>query len=117
MYTTIEYRKEDQEECLSTIDRALQVLGGKWSFLVLTQLYLGPQRFNQLRRRLGDINTKSLTDTLRHLEQNKIIQREVYPTVPVTVEYSLTEKGRDFQSVLIEMYNWGSKWKEGHKPL
>jgi DNA-binding HxlR family transcriptional regulator len=88
------------------------VLGGKWSFLVLAQLYIRPQRFNQLRRGLGDINTKSLTDTLRHLEQNEIIQRKVFPTVPVTVEYSLTEKGRDFQAVLLEMYNWGHKWGE-----
>jgi DNA-binding HxlR family transcriptional regulator len=112
MYKTMEYKKADEEACLSTIDRALQVLGGKWSFLVLAQLYLGPLRFNQLRKRLGDINTKSLTDTLRHLEQNKIIQRKVYPTVPVTVEYSLTEKGKDFQGVLIEMYNWGQKWGE-----
>ncbi len=112
MFITIEYRKEDEEKCLSTIKQALQVLGGKWSFLVLTQLYIGPQRFNQLRKQLGDINTKSLTDTLRHLEQNEVIQRTVFPTVPVTVEYSLTEKGRDFQAVLLEMYNWGHKWGE-----
>ncbi len=111
MFINIEYRKEDEEKCLSTIKLALQVLGGKWSFLVLAQLYIRPRRFNQLRRELGDINTKSLTDTLRHLEQNAIIQRRVFPTVPVTVEYSLTEKGRDFQAVLLEMYNWGHKWE------
>ncbi len=78
--------------------------------MVLAQLYARPRRFNQLRRHLSEISTKSLTDTLRHLEQNEVIQRKVFPTVPVTVEYSLTEKGREFQAILIELYNWGHKW-------
>jgi DNA-binding HxlR family transcriptional regulator len=100
------------ERCLPPIRDALQVFGGKWSCLILAHLYISPQRFNQLRRKLGDISTKALTDALRHLEQNEIIQRKVFPTVPVTVEYSLTEKGRDFQAVLVEMYNWGYKWRK-----
>jgi DNA-binding HxlR family transcriptional regulator len=98
------------ERCLPPIREALQVVGNKWSTLVLAHLFIGPQRFNQLRRMLGEISTKALTDTLRHLERNEIVERKVFPTVPVTVEYSLTEKGRDFQLVLIEMYNWGQKW-------
>ncbi|WP_419182257.1 winged helix-turn-helix transcriptional regulator [Paenibacillus radicis (ex Xue et al. 2023)] len=57
-------------------------------------------------------STKSLTDILRHLEQNEIIQRQVFPTVPVTVEYSLTDRGRDFQKVLHEMHSWRLKWSE-----
>lgn len=115
MYIKFEHlvhNKANEEECLASINHALQILGGKWSFLVLAQLNIRPQRFNQLRRRLNDVSTKSLTDTLRHLEQNGIVQREVFPTVPVTVEYSLTEKGREFQAVLLEMYNWGHKWRE-----
>ena len=99
-----------EEKCLPPIREALHILGGKWSFLVLAQLYIRPHRFNQLRRKVDDISTKALTDTLRHLEHNEIIHRQVFPTVPVTVEYSLTEKGREFQSVLIEMYRWGQKW-------
>ncbi len=91
-------------------DREGGPVGGKWSFLVLTQLYISPLRFNQLRRKLDDISTKALTDTLRHLESNDIIHRQVFPTVPVTVEYSLTEKGKDFQTVLIAMYHWGQRW-------
>jgi DNA-binding HxlR family transcriptional regulator len=113
MYISLEHivhNKENEEKCLSAINNALQILGGKWSFLVLAQLYMRPQRFNQLRRQLNDISTKSLTDTLRHLEHNAIVQRKVFPTVPVTVEYSLTEKGREFQAVLLEMFKWGHKW-------
>lgn len=103
------YSKE--KKCLVAIGQAMQILDGKWSFLVLSQLlFNGTQRFNQLRRNLNSISTKSLTDTLRHLEQNDIVHRQIYPTVPVTVEYSLTEKGRAFQTVLIEMGNWGEDW-------
>lgn len=57
-----------------------------------------------------NINTKSLGDTLRHLEKNGIITRKVYPAVPVTVEYSLTEKGKDFDNVLYAMRIWREKW-------
>ena len=57
-----------------------------------------------------DVSTKSLTDTLRHLEDNGIVAREVIPTVPVTVHYSLTEKGRAFDSVLLAMKQWGGEW-------
>jgi len=98
------------ERCLPPIREALHVLGGKWSFLVLAHLYISPLRFNQLRRKLDDISTKALTDSLRHLEDNDIIHRQVFPTVPVTVEYSLTEKGKDFQTVLTAMYHWGKTW-------
>jgi len=104
------YDKEREEECMASINHAQSILGGKWSFLVLAQLSMRSQRFNQMRRQLGDISTKSLTDTLRHLEQNGIISRTVFPTVPVTVEYSLTQKGREFQAILLEMYTWGHKW-------
>jgi DNA-binding HxlR family transcriptional regulator len=105
------YKNSEEEICLSSICEALEVIGGKWAFLILGHLNNGPQRFNQLRRNLGNISTKSLTDTLRHLEQNEVIHREVFPTVPVTVEYSLTNKGKDFQIVLIEMLAWGQKWR------
>lgn len=102
--------KNLDERCLPPIRAALNILGGKWSFLVIVQLSIGRQRFNQLRKNLADISTKALTDTLRHLENNGVVNRQVFPTVPVTVEYSLTEKGHAFRRVLIEMYNWGNEW-------
>lgn len=100
----------EEKTCLSLAREALGILGGKWSFLVLAKLYLGPRRFNELRKALNPISTKALTDTLRHLEHNQIILRQAFPTVPVTVEYSLTEKGKDFQAVLVAMYAWAQKW-------
>jgi len=98
--------------CLRSIRGVMEVFGGKWSFLVLEQLHIGTMRFSDLHRALG-ISTKSLTDTLKHLESNGIIAREVIPTVPVTVQYSLTEKGRAFDSVLLAMKDWGSTYLPG----
>ena len=95
--------------CLGSIQKIMDVFGGKWAFLVIEQLHFGTMRFNQLAKAL-EVNTKSLTDTLRRLEENGIIQRHVIPTVPVTVEYSLTEKGRSFDSVLLAMKAWGKEW-------
>lgn len=95
--------------CVASVRGVMDVLGGKWSFLVLEQLHVGTMRFGDLRRALG-VSTKSLTDTLRRLEANGIISRTAYPTVPVTVEYALTEKGRSFDSVLLAMKEWGRAW-------
>ncbi|WP_080836130.1 winged helix-turn-helix transcriptional regulator [Cohnella massiliensis] len=98
---------DEREE--SSICEVLRILGAKWAFLVLDELLEGPQRFNQLKRNISIVKTQSLTDTLRHLEHNGLVRRQVFPTVPVTVEYSLTEKGSDFQLALKEMEKWGAK--------
>ncbi|XID94652.1 winged helix-turn-helix transcriptional regulator [Paenibacillaceae bacterium WGS1546] len=94
------------------ICNALTILGSKWAFPILAELTAGPMRFKQLQRATKRINTQSLTDTLRLLEQAGVVSRKVYPTVPVTVEYALTESGDDFQAVLREMDAWATKW--GH---
>ncbi len=96
--------------CIASISEVLQFLSGKWTFLVITELLKEPQRFNQLRRNLGNLNTKSLTDTLRNLEEHQMIKRQVFPTVPVTVEYSITEKGKAFSSVFEQINRWKSEW-------
>ena len=102
--------------CVASVRGVMDIFGGKWAMLVLEQLHLGPSRFNEIQRALG-VSTKSLTDTLRHLEACGIVNREAKATVPVTVEYSLTEKGRSFDAVLLAMKNWGREWigREGSK--
>lgn len=96
--------------CVESISEVLQFFSGKWTFLVITELLKEPQRFNQLRRNLGNLNTKGLTDTLRNLEEHQIINRQVFPTVPVTVEYSITEKGKAFSEVFLEINRWKKEW-------
>jgi len=103
--------------CITSVRAVTDIFGGKWALLVLEELHAGTLRFSQLQKELG-VSTKSLTDTLRHLEANGIVAREAKATVPVTVEYSLTEKGRAFDDVLIAMKDWADQWiwEKGEQP-
>ncbi|MFB5761974.1 winged helix-turn-helix transcriptional regulator [Paenibacillus medicaginis] len=89
----------------------LEVLEAKWSILIIAKLAAGPKRFKQLHRDVAVVRTQSLTNALKHLEVKGIVHRKVFPTVPVTVEYSLTEKGMDFKQSLTEMENWALRWQ------
>jgi len=99
---------EEYAECC--VEKFFNVIGGKWSFLILKNLFSGKKRFGELRRLLHNINAKSLTSSLRSLEEYGLITRKVFATVPATVEYTLTEKGKDLKSIIVEMYLWGEKW-------
>lgn len=93
-----------------SIEQTLAVIGGKWSFLVLRELFEGTKRFGELQRKINGISPKSLTDTLRHLESEGVLERKAYATVPVTVEYTLTPKGEDLHQILKQMKLWAAKW-------
>jgi DNA-binding HxlR family transcriptional regulator len=95
-------------EC--SVERTLDAIGGKWSFLVLRELFCGTRRFGELQRQINGISPKSLTDTLRHLEDQGVLERTAYATVPVTVEYKLTPKGQDLHQIIKEMKLWSAKW-------
>ncbi|MBS4201107.1 helix-turn-helix transcriptional regulator [Bacillus sp. FJAT-49732] len=103
-----ELKEELVIEC--SIEKALNIIGGKWSFLILKQLFCGTKRFGEIQKSIPKISPKALTDTLRHLEENDVVIRKVTPTVPITVEYSLTEKGQALHKILKEMKIWGSRW-------
>lgn len=76
----------------------LDKLGDKWSMLVILELSGGERRFNEIRRQIPDISQKMLTQTLRILQRDGLIRREVFPTVPPAVSYQLTPLG---QSLLV----------------
>lgn len=95
-------------EC--NIEKTLDVIGGKWAFLVLRELFGGTKRFGELQRSIPAVSPRALTSTLRHMEQKGVIEREVFPTVPVTVEYTLTPKGQDLHQIIKEMKLWAAKW-------
>ena len=88
-------------EGICPIRDILSRLGDKWSLLVLTTLYSnGTMRFNDIQRSLGDISQRMLTVTLRSLEADGLVHREVYPEVPPRVEYRLTDSGGDLMPYL-----------------
>ncbi len=89
---------------------ALEILVGKWKPIILLHLLKkSPQRFSELKQSLPGITQKMLTNQLRELEQEDIIQRVVYPAVPPKVEYSMTEYGKSLEPILNAMHEWGTK--------
>jgi len=89
------------------VTRAVDVLDGRWTVLVIRDLLGGTRRFTELRRSLAGVSPKTLTDRLRHLEDAGLVHREVFAEVPPRVEYSLTEAGRSLEPVLQAMADWG----------
>lgn len=92
------------------VEKALNVIGGKWSFLVIKNLFDGTKRFGEIRKALHDISPKTLTSCLRNLEENSILTREVIPTIPPQVNYTLTPKGESLKNIIEEIRVWGETW-------
>lgn len=91
----------------------VQIIGSKWKLLILRNLMQRPWRFNELRKDLEGISQKVLTDSLRSMEADGIIDRTVYAEVPPRVEYALSEIGETLRPVIDAMAEWGGKYK-GH---
>lgn len=97
-------------EVLCPIQFVLDILGNKWSVLVLRELFLGDRRTHELLNALPGVSTKTLTMRLRDLEQHGLVDRQVYPEVPPRVVYSLTAKGKELQPVLAALHHVGEQW-------
>jgi DNA-binding HxlR family transcriptional regulator len=95
-------------EC--SIQKALDVLGGKWTFLLIKELFDAPKRFGELRKALLGVSPKTLSDRLKELEEKDVVTRTAYATIPPTVIYALTEKGHSLKPLIMEMKLWGAKW-------
>jgi DNA-binding HxlR family transcriptional regulator len=87
--------------------KLLQTLGNKWNLIIIWNLRVKTLRFTELRKQMGNINSKTLTDHLRYLEKYNIINRLIYAEVPPRVEYSLTEHGKAFLPVFMAIKEWG----------
>ncbi|TKT80087.1 helix-turn-helix domain-containing protein [Aquamicrobium sp. LC103] len=81
-------------------------IGGKWNSLLVALLAERPYRFGELRRLVPDISQRMLTQTLRELQRDGYVHREVFPTKPPSVEYSLTDLGRSMFGPLNELMRW-----------
>jgi DNA-binding HxlR family transcriptional regulator len=89
----------------------LSIIGGKWKMLIMWYLGKeGTKRFGELKSLIPDITQRMLVSQLRELEEDLIVQREVYPIVPPKVEYSLTEIGDSLMPILDSMYEWGKHY-------
>ena len=93
-------------------EQALQFLGKRWTGLLLDSLLGGPRRFCELTSAVEGLSDRVLSDRLRELELAGIVERVVYPHIPVRVEYQLTEKGRALKPVIDAVHTWAERWVE-----
>ena len=84
----------------------LEQIANKWTVLILSVLCTQPARFNDLKRRLEGITHKALSDALKRLERNGLISREVLPTQPIGVEYTITALGASLREPFAALYEW-----------
>ncbi len=89
------------------VETTLSLINGKWKLLILKELSRGPVRYNQLKERIPSISTKVLTQQLREMEADGLINREIFPEIPPRVEYSLAETGLSIFKIFGELRRWG----------
>lgn len=91
---------------------AIEVVGGKWKLHMMWVLADGPRRFGEIRRMLEGISEKVLTEQLRQLERDGIVERTIYAEVPPRVEYELTRLGKELAEALNPLEQWGDSLRK-----
>lgn len=100
----------DLQNLCPRFEKALEILSKRWTAMIVFQLLSGPQRFACIERSLPNLSGKVLSERLKELEAEGILQRDVYPETPVRIEYKLTQKGYALAPLFDNIYNWSSNW-------
>ena len=98
------------EPKVGCIASAMEIIGNKWTALILRDLFSGSKRFCELEKSVGTINPRTLSQRLDDLETHGIITRQSFAEVPPRTEYTLTKKGEDLLPILKQMATWGTKY-------
>lgn len=109
MTTATSSQIEAKEGCIAA---AMEIIGNKWTALILRDLACGEKRFCGLEKTIGKINPRTLSQRLDDLESRGIIIKKSYAEVPPRTEYTLTQKGEDLLPILKQMAAWGNKYYE-----
>lgn len=104
---------EALEPKIGCIAAAMDIIGSKWTALILRDLTAGPKRFGQLEKSLAGISPRTLSQRMDDLEAHGIVTKQTFAEVPPRCEYTLTEKGTDLVPILRQMAVWGEKHYDG----
>ncbi|MBE3596442.1 MAG: helix-turn-helix transcriptional regulator [Hydrogenibacillus sp.] len=91
-------------------EAANEILGKKWTGLIIRVLLDGPKRFKDIKEQIPQMSDKMLSDRMKELEASGIVERRVYPETPVRIEYVLTEKGHDTEPIIQAIQQWADRW-------
>ena len=106
------FAKEECTKTLLPVKDALEVLSGKWKLQIILSLTFGNKRFKQILREIPGLTPKMLSKELKDLELNELVERHVYDSLPVMIEYELTSYGRSLKPVIEELHKWGSRHRK-----
>jgi len=90
------------------VNSTIKIIGKKWTILILHELCGGTKRFGQIQRTLLGISPKTLSERLKELEKDGLVNKKVFAEIPLHVEYSLTPKGKSLEKIINQMANWGN---------
>jgi DNA-binding HxlR family transcriptional regulator len=116
MTTTISDREKDSaplidDETCRLFRAAAELAGQKWTAAVLLAMASGADRFSVIRSLVDGVSDRILSARLKDLEHQKLLERQVVPTTPVQVRYTLTQQGRELITILQPLVSWGMRWK------
>ena len=105
-----ERRATDRPACCSLYHRAVELVGKRWTGAILLVLLDGPAHFSEIRALVPDISDRLLSERLKELESEGIVERRVLDGSPVRVEYAMTDKGRALEPTVRALKSWAREW-------
>lgn len=104
---------DDIKQICPRYHKAIELVGKRWTGGIIRTLMDGPRRFTDLLEAVPGLHDRLLSERLKELESEGIVQRRVYPETPVRIEYELTPRGRDLDKVITEVQRWADRWIAG----
>ena len=101
-----------QESVCPKYHKAVELIGRRWTGAIISAMLAGKSRYHEIRENVPDISDRMLAERLRELEAEGVVERNVFPTTPVRIEYELTDKGRALEAAIVAIGDWASKWIE-----
>ena len=99
-----------EEKLCPKFEAAFQLLGKRWTGLIIRVLLTGPKRFKDISSMIPNMSDRMLAERFKELEAFGVITRQVFPETPVRIEYELTDKGRALERVMNDVQNWADSW-------
>ncbi|KGA96225.1 HxlR family transcriptional regulator [Alkalihalobacillus alcalophilus ATCC 27647 = CGMCC 1.3604] len=100
----------DYSQMCPKYELAIELLGKKWTGLIIRVLLDGPKRFKEIKEQIPEMSDRILTERMKELEKLDVVKRNVYPEKPVRIEYELTKKGLALKPVIEAIQSWGETW-------
>jgi len=106
----------EQPTLCPRFEAAFEILGKRWTGLIIRVLLDGPKRFKEISDMIPHMSDRMLAERFKEMEALGVIARNVYPETPVRIEYELTEKGKALSSVMDEVQRWSDRWMSSSEP-